>query len=229
MKISALVASLAPFMAKDAKMEDVLAAVNVSLAADKKARDEANGAAEDKAAMDKAAKDAGYEDAEDKAACDKAAKDAGCDPKDMVKGKDGNWGLGSKDGLHQNAKDQSGELDDDIDASDATPGKPVDGTAAALDAAVKLAVDAAITAERALAAAREEVKPLLGNVTTFDSADAVYGAALDHLKIDHKGVHASALRSIYQAATKQAPALAADAKSVKTMDEAFPHLNRLRR
>ena len=82
----------------------------------------------------------------------------------------------------------------------------------------------------ALVAAREEVKPVLGNVTTFDTADAVYGAALDHLKIDRKDVHPSAWRALFQAATKQGPnPVVGDEKPAKSMADAIPHLNRLGR
>lgn len=92
MKIATLVAALAPFLATDAKPEDVTAGISALLATDKKAKDEKEAKeAEDKAAADKAAKDAKVEgededldvDAEDeeaeeakkKAAADKAAKD----------------------------------------------------------------------------------------------------------------------------------------------------------
>lgn len=217
MKSSVLAATLVTTLGLDKKPEDVTAAINAALAADKAGADKA---AEDKAAEDKKADDK---------ARDEAAKKAGCDPDKMVKGEDGNWGLGSKD------EDPDIEMDAGIAAKVGvgnitnTIAKPAQDQAA-MDAAIKVATDKAVAAERALRAACDEVKPLLGVVTTFDSADAVYGAALDHLKIEHKDVHPSAWRALFQASTKVVAApLAGDAKSVKSMDEYFPHLNRLNR
>ncbi len=234
MKSSVLAAALVAQLGLDKKPEDVKAAIDGALAEDKKAADKA---AADKAAEDKAAEDKKAEDkkAADKAAHDadmkardEAAKKAGCDPDKMVKGEDGNWGLGSKDE----------DPDIEVSGEDKGPSSTVGAGAIAntiskpaMDAAIDTAVKAALAAERALHAAREDVKPVLGNVTTFDSAEAVYGAALDHLKIDRKDVHPSALRALFQAATKQgalAPVVG-DAKPVKTMADAIPHLNRLGR
>lgn len=231
MKSSALAAAVIASLGLDKKPEEVTAAITAALATDKAAKDKAakDKAADDKKAADKAAEDKAAEDKAahdaDMKARDKAAKDCGADPEDMVKGEDGNWGLGSKD------------EDPDIEGEDApsaavgagtiknTIGKPAED---------KAAMDAARAAGKAealaLVAAQEDVKPLLGNVTTFDTADAVYGAALDHLKVDRKDVHPSAWRALFQASIKAAAApVTGDAKTVKTMDEAFPHLNRLRR
>jgi uncharacterized protein len=228
MKSSVLAATLVTSLGLDKKPEDVKTAIDAALAADKAATDKAaaDKAAEDKAAADKKAADEKEAEEKDCAARDKAAKDAGCDPKDMVKGEDGNWGLGR-------GKDEDPDMD--MTGEDAPSAKVGAGTIAntigkpaqdAIDAAVK----AAIAARDALHAAREDVKPLLGNVTTCDSADAVYGAALDHLKIEHKDIHPSAWRALYQASIKSTPApVTGDSATVKTMDQAFPHLNRLRR
>lgn len=222
MKASLLAATLVTTLGLDKKPEDVTAAINAALATDKAAKDKA---AADKAAEDKAAEDKAR--AEDMKARDKAAKDANCDPEKMVKGEDGNWGLGAKD---------EDDMDDDVDAEDAPSATVGAGNIAnklAKPAQDKAAMDAARAEGKAealaLIAAREEVKTLLGNVTTFDSAEAIYGAALDHLKIDRNGIPGSALRAVFQAATKQSTSVATDAKTVKTMDQAFPHLNRLRR
>jgi hypothetical protein len=234
MKASLLAATLVTSLGLDKKPEDVTAAINAALAADKAAEDKkaadkaaADKAAADKAAEDKAAADKAAYDADMKAR-DEAAKKAGCDPEKMVKGEDGNWGLGPR------GKDEDPDID--VSGTDAPSAKVGAGSIAntigkpAMDAAIKTAVDAALAAERALHAAREEVKPVLGNVTTFDSAEAVYGAALDHLKIERKDVHPSALRALFQAATKQgATAVVGDAKPAKSMADAIPHLNRLGR
>lgn len=224
MKASLLAATLVTSLGLDKKPEDVTAAINAALAADKVATDAK--AAADKAAADKAAEDKKASDeAADKAARDKAAKDAGCKPEDMVKGADGNWGLGSK------AKDEEFDPDaEDVQKPDGSTGrKPEGGAPNPAQDAIDAAVKTALAARDALHAAREDVKPLLGVVTTFDSAEAVYGAALDHLKVDRKDVHPSALRALFRASTKQPEAVVGDAKSVSTMDQAFPQLNRLRR
>jgi hypothetical protein len=252
MKASLLAATLVTSLGLDKKPEDVAAAINAALAADKAATD-AKAAkdakdAEDKAAADKAdceAKDKAAKDAKckpedmekgedgnwglgskDRAARDKAAKDAKCKPEDMEKGEDGNWGLGrGKDGDVEVTGEDGPSAKVGVGSIANSIGKPAQDKAA-MDAAIKAAIDG----ERALQAAREDVKPLLGNVTTFDSADAVYGAALDHLKIERKDIHPSAWRALFQASTKQnTPNVTGDAKTVKSMDEAFPHLNRLRR
>lgn len=248
MKASLLAATLVTTLGLDKKPEDVTAAINAALAADKAATDKAaadkaaadaaDSAARDQAAVDAKCKPEDMEKGEDgnwglgakdRAARDKAAEDAKCKPEDMVKGEDGNWGLGggrAKDEVDADVTGEDGGVSATVGAGNIanTIAKP------AQDAAIKIAVDAAIAAERALQVAREDVKTLLGNVTTFDTADAVYGAALDHLKIDRKDIHPSAWRALFQAATKKPESsIVGDSKSAKTMDEAFPHMNRLRR
>lgn len=93
-------------------------------------------------------------------------------------------------------------------------------------AATKLAVDAAIAATNDLHAARLAVAPTVGNDVALDSAEAVYRFALDKLKIEHKDVPASALKSLYTVAVKKAVApLASDAKIVKAEDIfSFSHI-----
>jgi uncharacterized protein len=217
MKISVLSAAMiaAGLIATDKKPEDVTALLSEQFALDKKAKDEAKEKAE----------------AEDKAACDAAAKAAGCDAKDMVKGADGKWVKGDK------AKDEN---DDEVDAEDidlvtaergGVKPKVSEGgaDAKAMDAAIDARVQAALAAERALVAARTDVAPVLG-VVAYDSAEAVYKAALDHLKVDIAGVDASAYRAIFAAHVKAAPApVVGDSAKVKSLDEAFPGFNRLSR
>ena len=72
-------------------------------------------------------------------------------------------------------------------------------TKEAMDAAIKIAVDQAVTRTKkdaaALAKAREDVAPLVGKVA-MDSAEDVYKFALDHAGVDTKGIHPSAYASI---------------------------------
>lgn len=89
------------------------------------------------------------------------------------------------------------------------------------ESADKLAQDAATAAStaaraevHALYAARKAVETAVGEVV-LDSAEAVYRFALDHFKVDHKGIHPSALPALYEASSKAAaPAVALDSASV---------------
>lgn len=75
----------------------------------------------------------------------------------------------------------------------------------------QLAQDAATAARaevHALYAARKAVEDTVG-VVALDSAEAVYRFGLDHLKVDHKDVPASALAALFDASAKAAAAPAA--------------------
>jgi uncharacterized protein len=115
---------------------------------------------------------------------------------------------------------------------------------AAMDKAIKLAVDAArketakeveistITRLRGISEAEEAVKPYVGKLAAMDSADAVYKAALELLKVDVKGVHPSAYRHILAAQPKPGDNktnLASDSAITppSDMSEVFPDANRL--
>ena len=51
--------------------------------------------------------------------------------------------------------------------------------------------------------ARRAVRSVVGDVLGMDSAEAIYGFALDHMKVARKGVSgAPALRAIFDAAAK---------------------------
>jgi hypothetical protein len=110
-------------------------------------------------------------------------------------------------------------------AADAAP----DAVKIAVDAAVtaalkdtvpkadadKLALDAATAARaevHALYTARTAVEGTVG-VVALDSAEAVYRFALDHLKVEHKELPAASLAALYTASAKAgtAPAIATDA------------------
>ncbi|MCH7381616.1 MULTISPECIES: DUF2213 domain-containing protein [Acinetobacter] len=107
-------------------------------------------------------------------------------------------------------------------------------TKAAMDAAIKVAEDrATVNATKrieALFQAREDVKPLVGQVA-LDSAESVYKFALDQKGIDTKGVHPSAYRSMVQM-LKNSPEpkakTAMDAQSVSTVHAKFPNLSRIK-
>lgn len=95
-------------------------------------------------------------------------------------------------------------------------------------AATKIAVDAAIAATNDLHAARLAVAPTVGNDVALDSAEKVYRFALDKLKVEHKDVPASALKSLYLVAVKKTAApVATDSKPV-TAESLFPALSNIR-
>ncbi|USA53861.1 DUF2213 domain-containing protein [Acinetobacter sp. C32I] len=133
--------------------------------------------------------------------------------------------------------------DDEDDDSDDGKKKPADDeddsdddkpTKAAMDAAIKVASDRAEANAtkriEALFQAREDVKPLVGQVA-LDSAESVYKFALDQKGIDTKGVHPSAYRSMVQM-LKNSPEpkakTAMDAKSVSAVQAKFPTISRIK-
>jgi hypothetical protein len=76
-------------------------------------------------------------------------------------------------------------------------------TKEAMDAAIKLAEDAAIARVNAIHDARKVVAPFVGELAlAYDSAEAVYKAALKTLGIATKGIHPDAYRSILEAQPK---------------------------
>ncbi|HWE98833.1 MAG TPA: DUF2213 domain-containing protein [Caulobacteraceae bacterium] len=163
---------------------------------------------EDREAKDKKAKDdereeerkeAEQTEAKDKAARDKAAKDkkAKDDEAEQIANED------------RKAKDKKAKDEEEAKERDKEEAED-----RAKDAASK-AVTAALAARDALDAAKVEVRPYVGEVTTAcDSAEAVYKFAFDAMGVDVKGVHASAFGAILRAHPKPggrpAPRLAAD-------------------
>ncbi len=67
---------------------------------------------------------------------------------------------------------------------------------------VKAAMDGLRVELREAENARRDVQPVVGDVMGLDSAAEIYGFALDHMKIDHKGIgDVNALRTIYKVAS----------------------------
>ena len=252
MKLDAVIAVVAPFLATDKKPEEVKAAI---LAADKKGKDEEpkaydRGAAYDEAeeaedacaeAMDSraAAMDAEEEEAdkakgEDKGAKDrKAARDARKGARDARKGaRDARKGARDK-----RAKDAStdpeGTNDNELENAEiGTPSKGGKSQAGAMDSAeVDRRVAAAIASRDELHTAVREVEPIVG-VRAFDSAADAYKAGLESLGVDIEGVPPSAYRTVLKIA-KDARAsappttVAMDSGSQAELRTLIPHLNRL--
>jgi 8-oxo-dGTP pyrophosphatase MutT (NUDIX family) len=116
----------------------------------------------------------------------------------------------------------------------------------AMDKAIRLAVDAArkdaakeaetstISRLRGIQEAEEAVKPYVGKLAVaMDSADEVYKAALEILKVDVKDVHPSAYRAVLMAQSKPGdaprPRIAQDSSPASAMLEAFPGADRISR
>jgi hypothetical protein len=83
---------------------------------------------------------------------------------------------------------------------------------------------------RALFEARALVAPKVGDVSNVETAEGVFRFALDHLKVDHKDIPASALAALYKSVSTAtpAPAVALDAASAVAVSELFPvsHIRR---
>jgi 8-oxo-dGTP pyrophosphatase MutT (NUDIX family) len=119
--------------------------------------------------------------------------------------------------------------------------EPIPMSKAAMDKAIRLACDAAakdaeaktIARLRGIQEAEEVVKPYVGKLTAMDSADAVYKAALEVLKVDIKGVHPSAYKAILVAHPKPGESrktvVAQDSAIPTDFSEVFPDANRLGR
>lgn len=119
--------------------------------------------------------------------------------------------------------------------------EPIPMSKAAMDKAIKLACDATardveqktIARLRGIAEAEEAVKPYVGKLTAMDSAENVYKAALEVLKVDVKDVHPSAYKAVLMAQPKPGdapkPRLAADSQLPGDFSEAFPDAHRLGR
>lgn len=78
--------------------------------------------------------------------------------------------------------------------------------------------------------AAEDVRPTVGRVFGMDSASAIYGFALDHLKIEHDGIKdANALRALYRVGSSKsaapAPVVAQDSQA---LEAEFPGVARFR-
>lgn len=223
MKLDAVLALIKPFLAIDAKPDEIKAAV---LAADKAAKDEEKDkTAKDKAGYDKMSKDEKEAfDAmsdEEKASCakDKGAKDKGAKDKDP------------NDPEATNCDTDIDAEDNDLSQSESgTPSKGGANKKPAMDAKlyIEQRVAAAVTARDELHAATAEVAPIVG-ARTFDSAGAAYKAGLEALGVDLTGVPEGAYRAMLRLAKdRSAPApIAMDSANTAEVAKMIPNYNRL--
>jgi hypothetical protein len=171
------------------------------------------------AELTEAEKEAAREKAKDKKAADrKAAKDKAAKDK------------AAKD---KKAKDEKNDENFNSDS------KAKDGTITAdeMNAAIKVAQDAAIVTARtqitALYAAREACSKVLGPTIACDSADEVYALALKKMGVKTEGVSPSAYRALFDLAQERAKpqriALDSANDSHGDAQSIFPQLANLRR
>lgn len=167
---------------------------------------EAKKKAEDMKAKDKAAKDKMVKDA--KRAKDKAARD-------------------------KKAKDES-EEDEDAEKAEDESEEDEEKEEKAMDSRIKLATDKAVAQTiakmEAVAKAKSEVAPIVGEVHGLDSAEAVYRFALDSASIAHKDIkELAALQAMVQMLPKpnsQTTIVALDSKTRSSVGDLFPQLRR---
>lgn len=158
-----------------------------------------------------------------------AADEAEKDEKDMKADdeKDEEEKEGKKGAEDEEAEAEAKKKADDEEA--AKSGNPKAGPNGANDAAlVKRAEDNAFARFKAIRQAENDVRPIVGELVAMDSAEAVYRAALDHLGVDHKGVHHTALATLVKMAkdskdneTTRAPRIASDAAAVADVHARF--------
>lgn len=191
------------------------------------------------AAEDESAEKADEGKGEDKAAKDrKAARDSRKGARDARKG--------ARDARKVARDKRAKDRDDDPEGTNATdenymegadpstPGGSRAGGKTAIDSAeVDRRIAAAVASRDALHAARTEVEPIIGRVT-FDSAEAVYRAALDHLKVEHKDVPAAGLPQMLKLAKDSAARVASaapaplDTAGLAALSAAIPGYGRLK-
>jgi hypothetical protein len=98
----------------------------------------------------------------------------------------------------------------------------------AKDSRIRHAMDSFKAELRDAAEAARIVRPVVGDVLAQDSAEDIYAFALDHLKVDHKGVTGvPALKALFSLASERtgtvAPKLAQDSAGLKAK---FPNASR---
>ena len=123
------------------------------------------------------------------------------------------------------------------DAAIVVPAKPIDTskflTKPALDSAIATARAEERENAKALREAEAFVRPFAGNLPAMDSAEDVYRGACDVLKIPHRGVHATALKTMIEMKTKSIDAkpapkrVAMDAAATSEVSTMFPNMNRI--
>jgi hypothetical protein len=220
-----------PMLAQDAKLD----ADALKLALDKADEEEDGAEDDDLEAMDAECSEEEREE-ERKARAEDRKKGMGA--RDRKRAMDAR--KGARDAKRAKDAKKAKDAEEDDDKAEESEKKEAEDARRAKD---KKAMDAAISEEvtkaeakivarmTAVAQAREDVRPFIGNVPlAMDSAPAVYKLALDHLKVDLDGVPESAYGAVLKTQPKpgvRTDTLAMDAAVTGTLDAKFPSLNRI--
>lgn len=194
-----ILALIKPKMAADATLDDVIKLMDTL--------DKAEGVEDEAPVIDEPpANDGGMQ-----AACDMfRAKGATDEEVDQMKALFGKKAGDMNPAIKPGGMDEDDEDDEDEKKEKVSKGamdKALKAASAQAAKDIKLAADTAekntVTRLNGIAEARDFVHPYVGKLTmSFDSAEGVYRAALDVLKIEHKEIHPSALHHIVAAQPK---------------------------
>jgi hypothetical protein len=162
------------------------------------------------------------------------AMDAELDPKLLKASFEALLALDAEDPKMKPACDEDDEDDDpaqDEDEDEEEKKKRLAKDKMAKDAELKTAMDSFKRELRDADEARRAVESVVGKVITQDSAEEIYGFALDHMKVAREGVTGTAaLRALFnlanlKASPAPAPRIAMDAAGLAAR---FPQANRFR-
>lgn len=144
------------------------------------------------------------------------------EPKEKAKDKKAKDSKGAKDSKAKDAKPEGAEDADEDD--DEAPAQDAEKDEKAMDAKIQAFKHELREAD----VARRAVQPIVGDVIAQDSAEEIYGFALDHMKVDHAGANLAGKKALFTLAaanaTKPAPVvIAQDSAGAAKM---FPQASR---
>lgn len=208
--LAAVIEFVGPKLAKDAKLEQVKADLQLAL---DRMDDEDDGEAEDDA-LDAEEETEAEKEArmkKEEAAKDKKARDA-------------------KRAMDKKARDAKAKDEKDDDDDDDKKGEDKGMDKKAMDAALADSETRIIARMNDAIEAREIVRPIVGHVAlALDSAEKIYEFTLNAKNIDTKGVHPSAYKAMIGMIPKpeqQRQAMANDAAPAASLQTRFPSLAR---
>lgn len=222
--IQTVITRAMPMLAQDAKLD----ADALKLALDKADEDEDGAEDDDMEAMDA---EMSEEEREEEKKARAEDRKGGMGAKDRKKAMDARKMSRDAKKAKDEEDDKKDEMSEKKEAEDARRAKDKKAMDAAISSEVTKAEQKIVARMTAVAQAREDVRPWIGNVAiAMDSAPAVYKLALDHLKVDLDGVPESAYGAVLKTQPKpgaRTDTLAMDAAVTGTLDAKFPSLNRI--
>jgi hypothetical protein len=224
----AILSAISPKLAKDAALKPLVIGLTPKTLDPKAlepkllAMDSEMSAPATMAAMEAAKDAAGPEETAPKEP-EKTAKDCGyCGAKDGMQHADGCKTAADEKAASEKAAADKAAKDAEMKAEEDKKAKEAE------DARVKTAMDSFKAELREADEARRAVRPVVGDVIAQDSAEGIYGFALDQMKVDRKDVNGvPALRALFNLAvaqTKKTPAPAFDAGG--DFNDKFPNATR---